>query len=230
MFKQKLNNKTRLHLLLQENPDGLPIAEIADLLKLNDDKCKHLIAEEESRGMVDFKTYDSGIPLYVSKKKVSVRQESTDQYFILKTLFIVFGVIILIFSGLILSELFDEFKNGQTSVASTYINLPKPVQHKTTEKNYLNYKQQKNDVYLSEYVVANIAKKQISEYQTQKRDLEKRVELMEAQKYSCYQDWFTNQPCYITNRLLNKEEFERELAEINLEISKLSELISLYKK
>jgi hypothetical protein len=55
-----------------------------------------------------------------------------------------------------------------------------------------------------------------------------RVSLMESQRLKCYKNWLEDESCYITNRLLTESEFERELAEIKLEISKLTELISLY--
>ena len=230
MFRQKQNYKTRLHLLLQANPDGLPIAEIADLLQLNDTKCKYLIAEEEARGTVDVKIADSEIPLYFSKRKVMISQDSIDRYALPNTKFLVIGCVAILLGLFVLSGWLYEFKYPQDSLTSTYMDLPSSVQHKESNKKSLNYRSQQHDINLSEYVEGKIAKKKISEYETKRIDLEKRVELMEEQKYSCYKDWFTNQPCYITNRLLNKEQFERELAEMKLEISKLSELISFYKK
>lgn len=231
MLNAKKRNRIKLHMLLQANTDGLQIAEIADLLQLNDDQCKSLIAEEEARGTVEFKIDSFGIALYFSKRKVQLTQESIPNLINTFAKIMVATIILFMIFGIIfeLSKLIDANKKPHY-LANSHIELNSYLEKNAQSKSFIENQKQQYNVDLSKYAKAKIINKEISEYKAKKSDLEKRIKLMEAQKYNCYQDWVAAQPCYITNRLLSKEEFERELAEMKFEASKLTELISLYKK
>lgn len=204
MFKGKQHYRDSLHLLLQKYSDGLPLAEISDVLKITDDECRKLIAEEEGRGILDVRFDGASTPLYISKRKTSPSlstSEISDASSGFKYLLLL-GITLIFLCLLWLSGLSHDADQNTATPPS------------------------KVDVL--EYGKAKISARKVAKYKSERSDLETRVSLMESQRIKCYKDWLEGESCYITNRLLSEAEFERELAEINFEISRLNELISLY--
>lgn len=203
MFKGKQHYRDSLHLLLQKYSDGLPLAEISDVLKITDDECRKLIAEEEGRGILDVRFDGASIPLYISKRKISPSlstSEISDASSGFKYLLIL-GIALMLLCLLWLNGLSHEA--AQNTVTPSKVDVP-------------------------EYRDARTAARKIAKYKSERSDLETRVSLMESQRLKCYKNWLESESCYITNRLLTEAEFERELAEIKLRISQLNESISFY--
>jgi hypothetical protein len=203
MFKGKQHYRDSLHLLLQKYSDGLPLAEISDVLKITDDDCRKLVAEEEVRGTLDVRFDGASIPLYISKRKISPSLSTSEisdassgfKYLLLLGITLIF-LCLLWLNGL-------SHKSVQNTATPSKVDVP-------------------------EYVEAKISARKVAKYKSERSDLESRVFRMESQKVKCYKNWLESESCYITNRLLTEAEFERELAEIKFEISRLNELISLY--
>lgn len=80
---------------------------------------------------------------------------------------------------------------------------------------------------ISELTRERIASTTLARYKSQRSNLEKRVELMESERSRCNQKWSVSETCYVTKRLLNEKEFEKELAEMKTKINKLDKLIIL---
>lgn len=199
MFKTKENYRNYLHQILQSYSDGLSLAEISDVLKITDNVCEKLIAEEEKRGTLAVNFDKDSTPLYISKRKISASQSLEKNSWFKYLVVLVIALIVLFL--FLLNGIFHQA--SENLAPQSKIDLPT-------------------------YVNAKIAAKKIAKYKSDRTDLENRLGIMESQRMKCYDDWLESKSCYITNRLLSEAEFERELAEINLEISKLNELISLY--
>jgi hypothetical protein len=159
--------------------------------------------KEEERGTLDVIFDGASTPLYISKRTISPSlfvSESSDASSGFKYLLLL-GIALIFLCLLWLNGLSHEA--AQNTVKPSKVDVP-------------------------EYRNARAAVRKIAKYKSERSDLESRVSLMESQKLKCYKNWLESESCYITNRLLTEAEFERELAEIKLEISKLNELISLY--
>ncbi|MFB2973217.1 hypothetical protein ACE1CD_30000 [Aerosakkonema sp. BLCC-F183] len=215
-----------LHTLLYSYPDGLSATEIADKLGISNSECDRLLKQEQIRDTIDVEPW-TGTLIFKSQITTKPRYSLKEALKMAKRLKFLLGVEI---SLAILSS---------TLVGVTLISIPLNISLSFGSSNRDDVKQisgiwhsKNNEDLLKARVEAEIATQKRIEIENQRNDLNIRIANMESlpAKSGCSKYWLQGQTCYLEGRLLSQAEFEREMAEMRLEVSKLNEILSLYSK
>jgi len=131
--------KQNLHQYLQKYNNGLSVADLSDLLEINDKECEKLIAQEMSRGTVDF-SYNETWPIYFSRKKVDVSYNSKTKFW--RNFILIIGVTLV---GLSLFIIF-QFSNLFSQPYEKSVTFPEPFKNNQTSKTLTNYQSNQSNL------------------------------------------------------------------------------------
>lgn len=228
MFKAKLAHKDHiyheaLHTLLYSYTDGLTAVEIANKLDISASECERLLKIEQIQDTIDADPF-TGILIFKSKRTTKPAYSLEEAINMAKRrknlLGIEFGLTF-ISSALATFTLVSISLNISLSFGNSGIKWSSGWDSANQSQENL----------IQSRVEAEIANQKRIELESEKNDLDRRIQHMESvvAKLECSSKyWNQGETCYVEGRLLSQSKFDREIAEMKLQVSKLNEILSLY--
>ncbi|HBE19712.1 MAG TPA: hypothetical protein DEG17_24105 [Cyanobacteria bacterium UBA11149] len=210
-----------LHTLLYSYPNGLSAREISDKLGISETECDRLLKIEQIRDAVDADPF-TGTLIFKSKRTNQPKYSIEEALKMAHRYKILLGIEI---GAAILSA---------SLISFTLISIPlnislsfgTPSRQIQPSKSWGN--SQHTEDLIKARVEAELAAQKRQGLENEKNDLNKRITHLEAlvDKAQCSKYWIKNETCYMEGRLLNQAEFEKEIAQMKLEVSKINEILS----
>jgi hypothetical protein len=214
--------KEPLHILLYSYPHGLSSVDIADQLQISDDQCQELLKIEQIRNAIEVDPF-SGTLIYKTKRQIQpnktfsealqeVKESDKIKFSLADLKFILLGLTIPVI--IIIKISINVFISHIEKVPQIVINQP--------------YSQDLTD----KRVEAELASQKKIELEKERDDLNKRIEHLQdiAKKNNCLKLWIERDQCYLEGRLMTQEKFDKEIAQMKLDVTKINEILAVYSK